>query len=73
MSFDMIEFLQLIGFGKWAEKYLSDDFYLAEATFADLVFDTLPCMLQLFLIIFLLNWIMGIIGDVTKFIARGGK
>ncbi len=73
MSIELVEFLRLIGFGRWAEKYLSEDFNFADVTFADLVFDTLPCMLQLFLVIFLLNWIMGIIGDVTKFIARGGK
>lgn len=68
----VIKFLELIGWGDWFRDYFEGG-SLNGITFADLVFGTLPFMLQLFFVIFLLNWIMGIIGDVTKIIARGGR
>lgn len=60
--FEAIEFMKMIGFGEWFEKFVTND--AAGVTFSDLVFNTLPPMLQLFLLIFFLNWIMGIVGDV---------
>ena len=66
------DLLVMLGWADWVSKYITN----ADGSsfnFGDLVFDTLPCVLQLFLIIFFLNWIMGIIGDVTKTIARGGR
>lgn len=66
------DLLDMFGWDDWVSKYITN----ADGSsfnFGDLVFDTLPCVLQLFLIIFFLNWIMGIIGDVTKTIARGGR
>lgn len=68
----VIKFLELIGWGDWAQTFLAEG-SLDKVTFADLTFGTLPFMLQLFLVIFFLNWIMGIIGDVTKNISRGGR
>ncbi len=66
----IVKFLDLIGWGEWFKSYAECDKDLL--TFPDVVFGTLPFMLQLFFIIFLLNWIMGMIGDVTKIIAKGG-
>lgn len=71
-DFDVVRFLELIGWGKWFETFFKEGGF-ANITFADLVFGTLPFMLQLFFVIFLLNWIMGMIGDITKIIARGGR
>ncbi len=68
----IVKFLELIGWGDWFKALLHSG-ELESVTFADLVFGTLPFMLQLFFIIFLLNWICGIIGDVCKTIARGGR
>lgn len=75
MGFDgqtIVKFLELIGWGDWASKFLAD-VDLSQITFADLVLGTLPFMLQLFLVIFFLNWFMGLIGDITKRIAGGGR
>lgn len=69
----IVKFLDLIGWGNWFRDVILKDGALDGVTFADLVFGTLPFMLQLFLIIFLLNWVMGIIGDITKIFARGGR
>ncbi len=69
---NIIKFLDLIGWGDWAAKFLADGDF-SQITFPDLLFCTLPFMLQLFLVIFLLNWLMGLIGDITKSIARGGR
>lgn len=67
----IIKFLDLIGWGDWFNAYVNSDAVL-DLTFSDLVFGTLPYLLQLFFVILLLNWIMGIIADVVKIIARGG-
>lgn len=75
MSFDgltIVKFLELIGWGDWFKAFVENEEGF-EITFSDLVFGSLPFMLQLFFIIFLLNWICGIIGDVCKIIARGGR
>lgn len=71
-EFQVVDFLELIGWGDWFRTFFTDGGF-DKITFADLVFGTLPFMLQLFLVIFLLNWIMGMIGDITKIIARGGR
>lgn len=62
---DIRVFLDLLGWTKWADKYLDNEFG-DSWTFGDLVFDTLPHVLQLFFIIWLLNWVMGIIADACK-------
>lgn len=75
MGFDgqtIVKFLELIGWGDWAKTFLADG-DLSSITFPDLVLGTLPFMLQLFLVIFFLNWLMGLIGDITKRIAGGGR
>ena len=75
MEFDgltIVKFLELIGWGDWFKAFVENEENL-NITFSDLVFGTLPFMFQLFFIIFLLNWICGIIGDVCKIIARGGR
>lgn len=71
--FDILEFLELIGWGEWAQRYLSDTADPLEVTFSDVCFNTLPAMLQLFFLVFILNWVMGIIGDSCRFVGRGGK
>lgn len=71
-SLTVVKFLELIGWGEWF-KHFYENTDTSVFTFSDLVFGTLPFMLQLFLVIFLLNWVMGIIGDTCKIIARGGR
>lgn len=71
-DFDVVDFLELIGWGDWFKTFFQGGGF-DDITFADFIFGTLPFMLQLFLVILLLNWIMGIIGDITKFISRGGR
>lgn len=68
----VVKFLELLGWGDWFRTFFQGD-NLNNITFADLTLGTLPFMLQLFFVILLLNWIMGIIGDVTKIIAKGGR
>lgn len=68
--FNSVDFLNLLGWADWVNMFLVNE-YGENWTFADLVFNTLPCVLQLFLIVFFLNWIMGIIGDCCK--AFGGR
>lgn len=63
--FDIMNFLRWIGFGDWADMFLVNELG-AEWTFADLVFGTLPAVLQLFAIVWLLNWIMGFIYDIAR-------
>lgn len=71
-DFDVVSFLELIGWGDWFKTFFKDGGF-DNINFADFVFGTLPFMLQLFFVIFLLNWIMGIIGDITKIISRDGR
>ena len=68
----VVKFLELLGWGDWFKAFFANG-NLDDITFADLCLGTLPFMLQLFFVILLLNWIMGIIGDVTKIIAKGGR
>lgn len=62
---DVRVFMDLLGWSKWADKYLDGELG-ADWGFGDLVFDTLPHVLQLVFIVWLLNWIMGIIADICK-------
>lgn len=73
MMFDSKDFLNLLGWSDWVNDFLVNEFG-TEWTFADLVFGTLPNVLQLFFVVFMLNWVMGIIGDTCKVIGgrRGG-
>lgn len=63
--FDIVKFMELIGFGEWWERFAVND-EGALITFSDVTFGTLPFILRLVFIIFLLNWIMGMISDGVK-------
>lgn len=63
--FKMMDFLNWIGFSDWADKFIVN-LSGTEWTFADLVFESIPAVLQLFAIVWLLNWIMGFIFDVSR-------
>lgn len=63
--FKMMDFLNWIGFSDWADKFIVNSSG-TEWTFADLVFESIPAVLQLFAIVWLLNWIMGFIFDVSR-------
>lgn len=63
--FDRFDFLNWLGFADWANKFLVNELG-TEWTFADLVFESIPAVLQLFAIVWLLNWIMGFIFDVSR-------
>lgn len=69
--FSPIDLLKLFGWSEWVSKYIESD--VSSFTFGDLVFDTLPLVLQLFFIVFFLNWIMSIISDTCRGIRRGGR
>ena len=68
--FDIFEFLKWLGWADWANKFLVNELG-TDWTFSDLVFGTVPAVLQLFFVIWLLNWIMGFIFDVSH-AGRGG-
>ncbi|MCM1168090.1 MAG: hypothetical protein NC401_19065 [Ruminococcus sp.] len=48
--FDKFDFMSWLGFADWAEKFLVNETGY-EWTFADLVFETMPAVLQLFAVI----------------------
>ena len=64
--FNLEDFLDLIAWGEWFDQYMIASADGKAWTFSDLIFGTLPMVLQLCFIIFLLNWIMGIISDTCK-------
>ena len=71
--FDLQQFMELIGWADWFEKYVmsAQDGYCV--TFSDLTFGTLPFIMQLLFIIFMLNWIMGMISDTVKLKLGGAR
>lgn len=68
--FDIVEFLELIGWGDWFAQWTAEG---NEITFSDLCFSTLPYILQLAFVIFMLNWVMGMISDGVKLKLGGGR
>ncbi len=68
--FDIVEFLELIGWGDWFAQWTAEG---NEITFSDLCFGTLPYILQLAFVIFMLNWVMGMISDGVKLRLGGGR
>lgn len=68
---DIAKFMELIGFGQWYSYYCVNE----EAnmlTFSDVTFGTLPFVLRLIFIVFLLNWLFGMMSDVVK-LKFGGR
>lgn len=68
--FDIVEFLELIGWGDWVNTFLKN---AENVTFSQLTLGTLPFVLQLFFVIFMLNWVMGMISDGVKLKLGGGR
>lgn len=70
--FTDFDFLKYLGWANWIARFLNNEMG-EDWTFADLVFETVPAVLQLFAVIWLMNWIMGFIYDFTKRIGGGGR
>lgn len=69
---DINNFLNLIGFGEWWSKYGGAEEVEQVLTFSDVTFGTLPFVLRLMFIIFLLNWLLGMMSDAVK-LKFGGR
>lgn len=71
--FDADTFMNLIGWSRYIDALLNSANGGEDWSFADLFFNTLPCVLQMFFIIWLLNWLLGMIADTVRCAGRGGR
>lgn len=73
--FDSVkEFLQSIGWGEWFRAFFTEEgTTVVNIGFGDFVLQTIPAVLELCLLVWLLNWIMGIISDGCKLRFMGGR
>lgn len=72
--FDLEQFMDLIGWADWFDQYMIASSAHGEAwSFSDLVLGTIPMAFQLCFILFLLNWIMGMISDTVKLRLGGAR
>lgn len=73
--FDSVKnFLTEIGWDYWFAAFFSDSGeVLANVTFGQFVLNTIPAIMQLCLVVWLLNWILGIISDGCNLRFGGGR
>ena len=68
------EFLQSIGWGDWFTAFFTDDGQaVVNLSFGGFILQTIPAVMELCLIVWLLNWIMGIISDGCSLRFGGGR
>jgi len=73
--FDSIgDFLKAIGWGDWFNAFFNEaGDTVINLSFGGFILQTIPAVMELCLIIWLLNWIMGIISDGCKLRFGGGR
>lgn len=73
--FDSInDFLHSIGWGEWFNAFFTEEGEtIVNVSFGGFILRTIPAVMELCLIVWLLNWIMGIIADGCSLRFMGGR